>query len=158
MRQRGAAERVRVIPGSVWPSHDGELRRLWAEGLSSRIIANRMGVSKNAVLSRAHRLGLPQRAPGPQPEGPFAMGGPGIATVPKAARVVPARSASRWKPRRCLFPPDHPHAQPLVPFSAVGRRRACAAPPAVLRRANAGPELLRSSRQNCLQPYPCRII
>ena len=39
----------------------GRLRALWAEGLSTAEIGRRMGVSKNAVVGKAHRLNLPSR-------------------------------------------------------------------------------------------------
>lgn len=40
-----------------------ELTRLWSEGLSASRIAARMGgVSRNAVIGKVHRLGLPGRA------------------------------------------------------------------------------------------------
>lgn len=38
-----------------------ELTQLWATGLSSQEIANRMGVTKNAVVGKARRLNLPWR-------------------------------------------------------------------------------------------------
>jgi len=44
-----------------WPARDEELTRLWGEGGSTRAIAETMGLSKNAVCGRAHRLGLPSR-------------------------------------------------------------------------------------------------
>ena len=37
------------------------LRRLWDEGHSTAEIGRRMGVSKNAVVGKAHRLALPPR-------------------------------------------------------------------------------------------------
>ena len=37
------------------------LRALWAEGLSTAEIGRRMGVSKNAVVGKAHRLSLDAR-------------------------------------------------------------------------------------------------
>jgi GcrA cell cycle regulator len=37
------------------------LRSLWAEGLSTAEIGRRMGVSKNAVIGKSHRLDLPAR-------------------------------------------------------------------------------------------------
>lgn len=37
------------------------LRALWDEGLSTAEIGRRLGVSKNAVVGKAHRLGLPPR-------------------------------------------------------------------------------------------------
>ena len=38
-----------------------KLRAFWAEGLSTAEIGRRMGVSKNAVVGKAHRLNLPSR-------------------------------------------------------------------------------------------------
>src|SRR4028118_921286 len=56
------------------------LRGLWAEGHSTAEIGRRMGVTKNAIVGKAHRLDLPARprptrpqdtagapAPGPRP-------------------------------------------------------------------------------------------
>jgi GcrA cell cycle regulator len=37
------------------------LRELWAEGHSTAEIGRRMGVSKNAIVGKAHRLDLPAR-------------------------------------------------------------------------------------------------
>ena len=39
----------------------GELARLWDEGHSAAEIGRRMGCGKNAVIGKAHRLGLPSR-------------------------------------------------------------------------------------------------
>lgn len=38
-----------------------ELRSLWAEGLSTAEIGRRLGISKNAVVGKAHRLDLSPR-------------------------------------------------------------------------------------------------
>lgn len=38
-----------------------ELCRLWGEGCSTAEIGRRLGVSKNAVIGKAHRLNLPAR-------------------------------------------------------------------------------------------------
>ena len=38
-----------------------ELKRLWNKGLTTVEIGNRIGVSKNAVVGKAHRLGLEGR-------------------------------------------------------------------------------------------------
>src|SRR6516225_4098267 len=38
-----------------------ELRQLWSEGHSTAEIGRRMGISKNAVVGKAHRLDLPAR-------------------------------------------------------------------------------------------------
>lgn len=38
-----------------------ELTRLWQQGLSASEIGKRMGVSKNSIVGKAHRLNLPSR-------------------------------------------------------------------------------------------------
>lgn len=50
-----------------------KLKKLWAEGLTTGEIGKRLGVSKNAVVGKAHRLGLksrpsPIRRAGTKPE------------------------------------------------------------------------------------------
>jgi GcrA cell cycle regulator len=46
----------------TWNEADTELlRKLWAEGFSCSQIGNKLGRTKNAVIGRVHRLGLPQR-------------------------------------------------------------------------------------------------
>lgn len=53
----------KIVPRSDdWsPEQIAKLRALWDEGLSSSEIGRRMGVSKNAILGKAHRLSLPPR-------------------------------------------------------------------------------------------------
>lgn len=46
------------------------LRELWAEGHSTAEIGRRLGVSKNSVVSKAHRLKLPSRPSPVQKLGP----------------------------------------------------------------------------------------
>lgn len=70
------------------------LRGLWAEGLSTAEIGRRMGISKNAVVGKAHRLNLPAR---PSP----------IRRVP--GQLPPAR-APRMTPR-----PAMPRPMPFLP-------------------------------------------
>ncbi|MFC6216911.1 GcrA family cell cycle regulator, partial [Fodinicurvata halophila] len=38
-----------------------ELSRLWSEGQSASAIGKQLGISKNAVVGKAHRLKLPSR-------------------------------------------------------------------------------------------------
>ena len=71
-----------------------ELRRLWAEGLSTAEIGRRLGVSKNAVVGKAHRLAL---APRPSP-------------IHRSAAPAMAPAA----PRRALGPTLPPLAQQAV--------------------------------------------
>ena len=44
-----------------WPNRDARLAELWMEGHSTAEIGRRLGVSKNAVVSRTHRIDLPGR-------------------------------------------------------------------------------------------------
>jgi GcrA cell cycle regulator len=82
------------------------LRALWAEGHSTAEIGRRMGISKNAVVGKAHRLSLPARpspirrdatvgeaAPRPQP-----------VRAPRPAGIVP----------RLTLPPVSPPPAPVV--------------------------------------------
>lgn len=60
------------------------LRELWAQGLSaSQIAAQIGGISRNAVIGKAHRLGLEGRP------SPIRSGGPRARPRPKAKRVAP---------------------------------------------------------------------
>ena len=43
------------------PERDAQLRAHWASGLSTRRIGDAMGLSKNSIVGRAHRLGLAAR-------------------------------------------------------------------------------------------------
>ncbi len=83
------------------------LRALWSEGLSTAEIGRRLGVSKNAVVGKAHRLVLPPRASPIKREGGASrsrpavrrVAGPTLPPLPSAAaRPVPAASA-RPEPR-----------------------------------------------------------
>jgi GcrA cell cycle regulator len=84
------------------------LRGLWAEGYSTAEIGRRMGISKNAVVGKAHRLNLPsrpspiRREPGgrssrpPQPRRvtgptlpPLATAGGPAGNVPEAVEPAP---------------------------------------------------------------------
>jgi GcrA cell cycle regulator len=43
------------------PEQISDLTRLWGEGLTTAEIGKRLGISKNAVVGKAHRLHLPAR-------------------------------------------------------------------------------------------------
>lgn len=51
---------------SVWgdPKRVDELRELWLQGLSTSRIGGIMGLTKNQVISKAHRIGMPARRMG----------------------------------------------------------------------------------------------
>ncbi len=77
-----------------------ELKALWAEGLSTAEIGRRLGISKNAVVGKAHRLDLSprpspirrsERAPGtPAPR----VTGPTLAPLPSRSEPSPVAVAS----------------------------------------------------------------
>ena len=96
------------------------LKGLWAEGLSTAEIGRRMGISKNAVVGKAHRLNLPARP------SPIRRGGEGArarVAVPRvtgptlpplataalpAARPAPAPSAPPARARPAAEAPASP--------------------------------------------------
>jgi GcrA cell cycle regulator len=77
------------------------IQALWAEGLSTAEIGRRMGITKNAVVGKAHRLNLParpspiRRVPGEKSARRASIKrtvGPTLATLASSARPVPAPS------------------------------------------------------------------
>ncbi len=97
------------------------LKALWAEGHSTAEIGRRMGVSKNAVVGKAHRLSLEARpspirrsAPGEPPKRPAArrVTGP---TLPTMAAPTPEPQ------HRPLPPPVLAAPAPAPALRAVGR-------------------------------------
>ena len=94
------------------------LKALWAEGHSTAEIGRRMGVSKNAVVGKAHRLALPARP------SPIRRSEPGAAPKrPAAKRVVgptlPTMAALPEPEARPAPPP--PAIAPAPVLRAVGR-------------------------------------
>lgn len=83
------------------------LRALWAEGLSTAEIGRRMGVSKNAVVGKAHRLNLTAR---PSP----------IRRDPSAPRPAPALPPRAPVVRAALPPRPAPAAPRLGGGPGVG--------------------------------------
>ena len=111
------------------------LRALWADGHSTAEIGRRLGVSKNAVVGKAHRLDLPARPSPIRRDGPGA-GQPRRAVPRAAGPTLPPLSstqplggtASRRRCRRgqgrCPAPP-RVQAPPPRPY---GRLVACCWP------------------------------
>lgn len=91
------------------------LKALWAEGHSTAEIGRRMGISKNAVVGKAHRLTLPAR--------------PSPIRRDAAPRPAPAPRAPRPMPMVRQALPPVMRAAPMAPSAPV----AIAAPPPVLR-------------------------
>jgi len=112
------------------------LRALWAEGHSTAEIGRRLGVSKNAVVGKAHRLDLPARpspirrdGPGgglPRRAIPRRVAGPTLPPLSSAqpiAHIAPAVMPPRPKP----MAPPAPRVQ-AVPPRPYGRLVACCWP------------------------------
>jgi GcrA cell cycle regulator len=110
------------------------LRTLWTEGLSASQIAERLGgVTRNAVIGKAHRLGLSGR---PSPVRTERAAAPASPPSPRPIAVVPtppaapARAADDAEPpgratlltitdRMCKWPHGHPGERD---FYFCGRR------------------------------------
>ncbi|MDB4852412.1 GcrA family cell cycle regulator [Alphaproteobacteria bacterium] len=84
-----------------------ELKKLWAKGLSISQIGEALGVSRNAIAGKAHRMGLPKRpSPISKPK----------AEKPKVEPVVeeqnlPLRLELRqlvWSRSKCCWPTGDP--------------------------------------------------
>lgn len=78
-----------------WPQADkDQLTGLWADGMTTEKIATRMNRTKNGIIGKAHRLGLPAR-PSPIRTGPAApapvprVTGPTLPSTPSAMASVP---------------------------------------------------------------------
>jgi GcrA cell cycle regulator len=101
------------------------LRALWADGHSTAEIGRRLGVSKNAVVGKAHRLDLPSRpspirrdASGtPRPRAPRRVTGPTLPPLnctrtplaaPRAVLATePVPPSGMQQPMRAAAPPHH---------------------------------------------------
>jgi len=94
---------------STWtPERIAEVTRLWDEGLTTAEIGKIVGVSKNAVVGKAHRLGLPAR---PSPILRNGGGGKSLAT-PRPVAKVPVKPARQivlsTSGACCKWPFGHP--------------------------------------------------
>ena len=127
------------------------LRALWAEGHSTAEIGRRMGVSKNSVVGKAHRLHLPAR-PSPirrDPAAPRPVSAGRRPTLPPL-RVVVAEPApvSRLTPQPASG--AVPAARPAPPARAAAPAAATAEAPA--RTASVLRPFARPSARSCCWP------
>ncbi|MFT9423835.1 MAG: GcrA family cell cycle regulator [Acetobacter syzygii] len=111
-----------------------QLKDLWAEGLSTAEIGRRLSITKNAVVGKAHRLGLPARpspirrngskpktaadkpeqptstAPSPQPSAPQ----PGATVISTPQPVAPSLAATTAPSTVAAQPQTSPAAAPTL--------------------------------------------
>lgn len=127
----------------------GRLRELWAEGHSTAEIGRRLGVSKNAIVGKAHRLDLPARPSPIRREGsepsaehraaprrlegptlpPLASSSGPVATATATAHVIVAPvavapppvpvQAKLVPPRPVLVAPPRPQAVAARPYGRI---------------------------------------
>ncbi len=111
------------------------LRTMWAEGLTTAEIGRRLGVTKNAVVGKSHRLLLPPR-PSPirrMPAGQVARPqprrtlGPTLPPLQTALRSPAPRGTPAAAPVRSV-PPVRPAALRAVPALAGSRITTCCWP------------------------------
>ncbi len=107
------------------------LRGLWAEGHSTAEIGRRMGVSKNAVVGKAHRLNLPAR-PSPIRRDLDGQGArPAVAQprrAPAPRQLPPMRRLEQSPPPVQVAPPIQMAPPPPVvvrSFPRVSSRSCC---------------------------------
>lgn len=98
---------MRPFEGCQWlPETVTQLRELWPLGLSHAVMAERLGVSKNAISGKAHRIGLPPRI------------NPAFPTVPPGTRGERSHKAPEPEGKPLLAidrkPPEAPKSRPGV--------------------------------------------
>ncbi|MDE2383395.1 MAG: GcrA cell cycle regulator [Alphaproteobacteria bacterium] len=89
----------------------GTLKQLWAEGLSASQIAARlgMGVTRNAVIGKVHRLNLSGRATQPRNTAPRTQRKTREPSIPGRSPSMPTAGATALKP----FAQSAPRPMPL---------------------------------------------
>ena len=87
------------------------LRALWSEGLSTAEIGRRLGVSKNAVVGKAHRLVRPARPAPIKRDGGAARARPAVRRI--AGPTLPPLPSAAARPLQS--PPARTETRPLPP-------------------------------------------
>ncbi len=108
------------------------LRALWAEGHSTAEIGRRMGISKNAVVGKAHRLSLPARpSPIRRELGVPSTPRPQPVRVPRPAGLAPRTTLPAAAPMAApasVAPAAPPRPAVVRSFPRLGPVRSCCWP------------------------------
>ena len=100
--------------GNVWTDERlDELKKLWAEGWSISQIGEALGVSRNAIAGKAHRMGLPKR-PSPISKSKTEKAKP---VSDKEEQYLPLRLELRqleWSRSKCCWPTGDPKKNGFV--------------------------------------------
>ena len=100
--------------GNVWTDERlDELKKLWAEGLSISQIGEVLGVSRNAIAGKAHRMGLPKR-PSPISKAKTEKAG---SVIVAEEQDLPLRLELRqleWSRSKCCWPTGDPKKNGFV--------------------------------------------
>ena len=100
--------------GNVWTDERlDELKKLWAEGWSISQIGEALGVSRNAIAGKAHRMGLPKR-PSPINKSKTEKG---KLLNDKREQDLPLRLELRqleWSRSKCCWPTGDPKKNGFV--------------------------------------------
>jgi GcrA cell cycle regulator len=106
------------------------LRTLWAEGLSTAEIGRRIAVTKNAVVGKAHRIGLEPRPSPIRRDGPAAPPVRAAAARRVMGPTLPPLAASRVAATPAPPPPATPPSLPTASATPPPQRPPAAAAPA----------------------------
>ena len=90
------------VVASAWTEERLEqLKKLWGQGLSITQIGLKLGVTRNAVVGKVHRMGLPKRqSPIVRSDKPF---------EPKRRKLSPLTFA-HWDKNECSWPIGDPRS------------------------------------------------
>jgi GcrA cell cycle regulator len=104
----------------------GRLRVLWTEGHSTTEIGRRLGVSKNAVVGKSHRLKLEPRPSPIRRDGSGRAPRPHRPRCPSLAELQsPLRSTPAWRPTPVQTVPAPPVTTPPICAPLLGKQPCC---------------------------------
>ncbi|RFD20089.1 GcrA cell cycle regulator [Komagataeibacter melaceti] len=112
------------------------LRDLWQQGLSTAEIGRQLSVTKNAVVGKAHRLGLKprpspiRRAKAAAPAEPAAQAAPATTSPETAAPAVAEPPVAQAVPAAAPIATPEPEAPPAPATAVTEAKPEPAAPPA----------------------------